>query len=51
MLGDVGGLQDILTLSVTGLIGVINEPLLVADLMNKLFREAPEPARKKKSPD
>ena len=42
MLGDVGGLSDILTVVTATLVGFFNEPLMLASFITKLYRAVPK---------
>ena len=48
MLGDVGGLSDILVLITAAFVSVLNEPLFNAKLISKLFMEQPKQAQDRK---
>ena len=38
MLGDVGGLGDVLILGVASLVGIFSEPIMTAGFISKLYR-------------
>ena len=45
MLGDVGGLSDILSVVIATAVGFLNEPLMLASLTSKLYRAVPKSVR------
>lgn len=50
MLGDVGGLSDILILGIASLVGVFNEPLMTAELVSKLYKKKTKKQSQKDKP-